>query len=219
MERYKKASFFSHRYTQSPTDIGMLWGRKVDALTRYCSQQIFNQKLWGVRTVDLKFSFYSYFLTERLLFWIMQTGRRTKKLDLTQLFCLSNKIYFLNWMRELLNSLLLLQALPSTLYLLAWPFCYNRSNCSYFNYTVSLSNNNNFLKILYHWNYLNWVQGQTFNLFRSPLKSMEISLLTWIGFQQDFSSFCIVYLTEVFPNVVFPFQSYLCCLIDFYHVE
>lgn len=28
----------------------------------------------------------------------------TKKLGLTQLFCLSNKIYLLNWKRELVNS-------------------------------------------------------------------------------------------------------------------
>lgn len=51
------------------------------------------------------------------------------------------------------------------------------------------------------------------------MKSMEMGLLIWIGFQQDFSSFCIVYLTEVFPYVVFPFQSYLSHLTYFYHVE
>lgn len=42
---------------------------------------------------------------------------------------------------------------------------------------------------------------------------MGMGLQIWIGFQQDLPSFCIVYLPEVFPNVVFPFQSYLSCLL------
>lgn len=68
---------------------------------------------------------------------------------------------------------------------------------------------------------ITWTESRVklLDLFRSPQKSMEIGGLIWIGFQQDFSSFCIVYPTEVIANLALPFQAYLSCLIYFYHIE